>query len=153
MNKQIFKIDSRVLMGVVNSQTLKVDDEIKQGVIDKLKNIIFNDNEDDIDLDYADLRCVVDGSENLYVMNLLVDVSKNLYEQIVDDEIINHKCKDILLSFKAHPDMPSINTAKIVDILIEKIDEDATCIFGNTTDKNMQKDKIEVMVISTSLEG
>ncbi|MEA2099810.1 MAG: hypothetical protein U9P72_06745 [Campylobacterota bacterium] len=144
MKKQICKIENEILINIFDDE--KVDGIEKQNLLDKLKVIIKNGSEDNINIDYADLRCVVDCGEESSILNIETDI-KSLHKQIVDNDIFKPKVKGVLLNFKINSDMALIELAGVVDILNDSIDEDATVIFGIIIDEDIQKNSVDILAV------
>ena len=58
----------------------------------------------------------------------------------------------ILVHFKIHPDYPILQISEAMNTIEEFADEEASVIFGTTTDENIAEDEVYITIIATGFE-
>jgi cell division protein FtsZ len=58
----------------------------------------------------------------------------------------------VLVHFDIHPDYPIMEIGEAMNIVEESADEDASVIFGTTTNENMDIDEVRITIVATGFE-
>jgi cell division protein FtsZ len=58
----------------------------------------------------------------------------------------------VLVHFHIHPDYPILEISKAMDIIEENADEDASVIFGTTTNTNLEQDEVRITIVATGFD-
>jgi cell division protein FtsZ len=58
----------------------------------------------------------------------------------------------VLVHFDIHPDYPIMEIGEAMSIVEESADEDASVIFGTTTNPNMAIDEVKITIVATGFE-
>jgi cell division GTPase FtsZ len=119
-------------------------------IANKLKNIILNNGENSINIDYSDLECVLEESSESYLLNFSVNINeleKQLNHDMISNAIENNKIKNILLNFNLNSKMELLQISNILEIIDILKDEDVSIIFGTTIDENIENDVLEVLAV------
>lgn len=145
-NLQTIKIENNELIRVIENNTVQSTNEI----INKLKSVFLDSGENSINIDYGDLKCIFEDSNESYLLNLNVNMNELQSEwnlNIISNAIENNKIKNILLNFKMNSKMEPIQISKIMEMIEILNDEDASIIFGTIIDENIEDDVIEVLAV------
>ena len=135
-----------------------VDDILAQAV-GGISKVILSRGENDINLDFADVKTVM-GHRGLALMgagyatgtNAAYDAAKAAIESPLLDNISIDGAMGVLVHFDIHPDYPIMEIGEAMSIVEESADEDASVIFGTTTNENMEIDEVKITIIATGFE-
>ena len=58
----------------------------------------------------------------------------------------------VLVHFDIHPNYPIMEIGEAMSIIEESADEDASVIFGTTTNTNMAPDEVRITIVATGFE-
>ena len=124
-----------------------------------ISKVILSHGKNDINLDFSDVKTVM-SHRGLALMgagystgsNAAYDAVKAAIESPLLDNIFIDGARGILAHFDIHPDYPIIEIGEAMSIIEESADEDASIMFGTTTDKNMNIDEVRVTIVATGLE-
>jgi len=58
----------------------------------------------------------------------------------------------VLVHFDIHPDYPIMEIGEAMSIIEESADEDASVIFGTTTNPSMDIDEVKITIVATGFE-
>ncbi len=144
-------------LGIKESFRL-VDDVLSQAV-GGISNVILSHGPNDINLDFADVRTVM-GHRGLALMgagsstgaNAAYDAAKSALESPLLDNISINGAMGVLVHFHIHPDYPILQISEAMDIIEEHADEDASVIFGTTTNADMDPDEVRITIVATGFE-
>jgi cell division protein FtsZ len=84
--------------------------------------------------------------------NAAYDAAKAAIESPLLDNISIDGAMGVLVHFDIHPDYPIMEIGEAMGIVEESADEDASVIFGTTTDPNMEIDEVKITIIATGFE-
>lgn len=84
--------------------------------------------------------------------NAAYDAAKAAIESPLLDNISIDGAMGVLVHFDIHPDYPIMEIGEAMSIVEESADEDASVIFGTTTDINMDPDEVRITIIATGFE-
>ncbi len=84
--------------------------------------------------------------------NAAYDAAKAAIESPLLDNISIDGAMGVLVHFDIHPDYPIMEIGEAMNIIEESADEDASVIFGTTTNKNMEIDEVKITIVATGFE-
>ena len=155
-NERILSIAEKNL-GIKESFKL-VDDILAQAVAG-ISNVIISHSPSDINLDFADVRTVM-SHRGLALMGVGYGTGQNAAYDAANEAISSPLLGDIsikgaqgvLVHFKIHPDYPLFQISEAMSTIEEYADEDASVIFGTTTDASMAEDEVSITIVATGFE-
>jgi cell division protein FtsZ len=135
-----------------------VDDVLSRAVVGA-SGIILGSGENDINLDFADLRTVM-SHRGLALMGMgEAEGEKSAYEAIKSaiespllDNISINGAMGVLVHFSTHPNYPLAEMNDAMEIIREAADPDATIIFGTNTDPEVPDNFVKITLIATGFE-
>ncbi len=140
-------------------ESFKIVDEVLARAVVGTSGIILSSGENDINLDFADLRTVM-SYRGLALMGMgQAQGEKSAYEAIKDaiespllDDISIQGAMGILVHFNLHPNYPLAEVYSAMEIVRDSADNDATIIMGTTTDSSLPEDFVKITLIATGFE-
>ncbi len=155
-NEKLLSIAEKNL-GIKDSFRM-VDDILAQAV-GGISKVILSHGENDINLDFADVKTVM-SHRGLALMgtgyscgtNAAYDAAKAAIESPLLDNISIDGAMGVLVHFDIHPDYPIMEIGEAMSIVEESADEEASVIFGTTTNANMEPDEVRITIIATGFE-
>ena len=155
-NEKLLSIVEKNL-GIKESFRL-VDDVLSQAV-GGISNVILSHGPNDINLDFADVRTVMShrglalmGAGKSIGAGAAHDAAKTALESPLLDNISISGAMGVLVHFHIHPDYPILEISKAMEIVEENADEDASVIFGTTTNPNMEPDEVRITIVATGFD-
>jgi len=155
-NERILSIAEKNL-GVKESFKL-VDDILAQAVAG-ISNVIISHSASDINLDFADVRTVMShrglalmGVGHASGQNAAYDAATEAISSPLLGDISIKGAKGVLVHFKIHPDYPLFQISEAMSTIEEYADEDASVIFGTTTDESLGEDEVGITIVATGFE-
>jgi len=149
--EQIIKIENKRLIRLVKDNVVQSnDDTVSLTILNKLKNIISNDAENNINIDYADLECVLEDSNESYILSVSLNINELQSQwntEIVSDAIEHHKIKNVLLNVTLNSKMEMLQISKIMEMADILVNDDSSVIFGTTIDENIENDVMEIVAV------
>jgi cell division protein FtsZ len=145
-------------LGIKESFKL-VDDVLAQAVGGISKVILSHSENNDINLDFADVKTVM-SHRGLALMgtgyssgaNAAYDAAKSAIESPLLDNISIDGAMGVLVHFDMHPDYPISEINEAMSIIEGSVDPEAEVIFGTTTNLNLEQDEIKITIIATGFE-
>jgi len=140
-------------------ESFKIVDEVLARAVVGTSGIILSSGENDINLDFADLRTVM-SYRGLALMGMgQAQGEKSAYEAIKDaiespllDDISIQGAMGILVHFNLHPNYPLAEVYSAMEIVRDSADNDATIIMGTTTDSSLPEDFVKITLIATGFD-
>jgi len=140
-------------------ESFRMVDDILAQAVGGISKVILSHGENDINLDFADVKTVM-GHRGLALMgagyatgtNAAYDAAKAAIESPLLDNISIDGAMGVLVHFDIHPDYPIMEIGEAMNIVEESADEDASVIFGTTTDKSMDIDEVRITIVATGFE-
>jgi len=140
-------------------ESFKMVDDILAQAVGGISKVILSHGENDINLDFADVKTVMShrglalmGTGYATGTNAAYDAAKAAIESPLLDNISIDGAMGVLVHFDIHPDYPIMEIGEAMSIVEESADEDASVIFGTTTDINMDPDEVRITIIATGFE-
>jgi len=144
-------------LGVKESFRL-VDDILSQAV-SGISNVIISHSASDINLDFADVKTVMShkglalmGVGHATGQNAAYDAAIEAISSPLLGDISINGAQGVLVHFNIHPDYPILQISEAMNTIEEYADEDASVIFGTTTDDSIAEDEVYITIIATGFE-
>lgn len=155
-NERILSIAEKNL-GV--KESFKLVDDILAQAVSGISNVIISHSASDINLDFADVRTVM-SHRGLALMGVGYATGDSAAQDAATEAISSPLLGDIsikgaqgvLVHFKIHPDYPLLQISEAMGTIEEFADEDASVIFGTTTDASMPEDEVGITIVATGFE-
>ncbi len=155
-NERLLSVVEKTL-GVKESFRL-VDDILSQAV-SGISNVIISHSPSDINLDFADVKTVMSykglalmGVGHANGQNAAYDAAIQAISSPLLGDISINGAQGILVHFNIHPDYPILQISEAMNTIEEFADEDASVIFGTTTNENIAEDEVYITIIATGFE-
>jgi cell division protein FtsZ len=140
-------------------ESFRMVDDILAQAVGGISKVILSHGDNDINLDFADVKTVM-GHRGLALMgagyatgtNAAYDAAKAAIESPLLDNISIDGAMGVLVHFDIHPDYPIMEIGEAMNIVEESADEDASVIFGTTTDESMEIDEVRITIVATGFE-
>jgi len=140
-------------------ESFRMVDDILAQAVGGISKVILSHGDNDINLDFADVKTVM-GHRGLALMgtgysagtNAAYDAAKAAIESPLLDNISIDGAMGVLVHFDIHPDYPIMEIGEAMSIVEESADEDASVIFGTTTNPDMAIDEVRITIIATGFE-
>jgi cell division protein FtsZ len=153
------KLLSIVDKGLGLKESFKIVDEVLARAVTGTSGIILSSGDQDINLDFADLRTVM-SYRGLALMGMgqaegeksAYEAIKNAIESPLLDDVSINGAMGILVHFNIHPNYPLIELTSAMEVVKESADGDATIIMGTTTDDTLPADFVKITLIATGFE-
>jgi cell division protein FtsZ len=155
-NEKLTSIIDRKL-GIKDS--FKIVDAVLAQAVTGTSGIILSNGENDINLDFADLKTVM-GHRGMALMGVgehegesaAYEAVKAAIESPLLDNMSINGAMGVLVHFNTHPDFPLAEITEAMDVLEESAHEDADIIFGTSTDVNIPLDYVKITIVATGFE-
>ena len=140
-------------------ESFRMVDDILAQAVGGISKVILSHGDNDINLDFADAKTVM-SHRGLALMgagystgtNAAYDAAKAAIESPLLDNISIDGAMGVLVHFDIHPDYPIMEIGEAMSIVEESADEDASVIFGTTTNENMAVDEVKITIVATGFE-
>lgn len=154
-DKLLSIIDRR--LGLKDS--FKIVDSVLAQAVTGTSGVILSSGENDINLDFADLRTVM-SHRGMALMgvgqhegeNAAYEAIKAAIESPLLDNMSINGAMGILVHFYMHPDFPMMEITEAMDVIEESAHEDADVIWGTSTDASLAIDYVKITIVATGFE-
>lgn len=144
-------------LGIKDS--FKIVDSVLARAVSGTSGVILASGENDINLDFADLRTVM-SHRGLALMgvgeykgdNAAYEAIKNAIESPLLDNMSINGALGVLVHFNMHPEFPFMELSAAMEVVQKSVDESAEVIFGTTTDDSLALDFIRITLVATGFE-
>ncbi|MDM5272022.1 cell division protein FtsZ [Sulfurovum sp. zt1-1] len=140
-------------------ESFRMVDDILAQAVGGISKVILSHGENDINLDFADVKTVMShrglalmGAGYASGKNAAYDAAKAAIESPLLDNISIDGAMGVLVHFDIHPNYPIMEIGEAMSIIEESADEDASVIFGTTTNTNMAPDEVRITIVATGFE-
>jgi len=140
-------------------ESFRMVDDILAQAVGGISKVILSHGDNDINLDFADVKTVMShrglalmGAGYAVGTNAAYDAAKAAIESPLLDNISIDGAMGVLVHFDIHPDYPIMEIGEAMNIIEESADEDASVIFGTTTNANMEIDEVRITIVATGFE-
>ncbi len=154
-DKLLSIIDKRLGM----RESFKIVDSVLAQAVSGTSGVILSHGENDINLDFADLKTVMNhrgmalmGMGEHQGENAAYEAIKAAIESPLLDNMSINGAMGVLVHFHMHPEFPMMEMSEAMEIVHESADGDADVIFGTTTDEAMPIDAIRITLVATGFE-
>ena len=141
-------------------ESFKLVDDILAQAVGGISKVILSHGENDINVDFADVETVMShkglalmGSGYSSGENAAYDATKAAIESPLLDNVSIDGAMGVLVHFDIHPDYPIQEIGEAMNIVDESADEDASVIFGTTTNDSMEIDEVKITIVATGFEN
>jgi len=160
----IIVIPNERLLSVVDKtlgikESFRLVDDILSQAVSGISNVIISHSASDINLDFADVKTVMShkglalmGVGHANGQNAAYDAAMEAISSPLLGDISINGAQGILVHFKTHPNYSIIQVSEAMNSIEEYADEDASVIFGTTTDENIPEDEVFITIIATGFE-
>lgn len=134
----------------------KTIESFLENVIEGILGVIFTSGDNDISLDFTDLKTVM-SHQGIGVSGIGVswgeDAACNAINKAIENANVSIKnASGILVHFTMHPTFDFMKLVDAMDVVHKSVKESADVIFGTTTDETLSSDIIRVSLIATGFE-
>ncbi len=144
-------------LGIKDS--FKVVDDVLAHAVNGMSGIILTYGENDINVDFADVRTVM-SHKGLALMGIgegsgndaACDAIKHAIESPLFDNMSIKGAMGILVHFHINPSYSLIQISEAMGVIGEYASENASVIFGTTTDENVPQDSVRITIVATGFE-
>jgi len=140
-------------------ESFRMVDDILAQAVGGISKVILSHGENDINLDFADVKTVMShrglalmGAGYSVGTNAAYDAAKAAIESPLLDNVSIDGAMGVLVHFDIHPDYPIMEIGEAMMIVEESADEEASVIFGTTTNENMEIDEVKITIVATGFE-
>ncbi|SFV75705.1 Cell division protein FtsZ [hydrothermal vent metagenome] len=160
----IVVIPNDKLLSIVDNKlgfkdAFKIVDSVLAQAVSGTSGIIISSGENDINLDFADLKTVMEhrgmalmGVGEYEGDNAAYEAIKAAIESPLLDNMSINGALGVLVHFNIHPEFPIMEVTQAMDVVEESAHEDADVIFGTTTDKNLPLNYVKITIVATGFE-
>jgi len=160
----IIVIPNERLLSVVDKtlgikESFRLVDDILSQAVSGISNVIISHSASDINLDFADVKTVMShkglalmGVGHANGQNAAYDAAMEAISSPLLGDISINGAQGILVHFKTHPNYSIIQVSEAMNSIEEYADEEASVIFGTTTDENIPEDEVFITIIATGFE-
>lgn len=155
-NDKLLSIIDRKL-GLKDS--FKIVDSVLAQAVSGTSGVILSSGTNDINLDFADLKTVMN-HKGMALMgvgehegdNAAYEAIKSAIESPLLDNMSINGAMGVLVHFSMHPDFPTMEIYSAMEVINESAHEDADIIFGTSTDENIAEDYVKITIVATGFE-
>ena len=140
-------------------ESFRMVDDILSRAVGGISLVVLSCEENDINLDFADVKTVMShrgmalmGVGEFHGESAAIEAIKNAIESPLLDNMAIDGARGVLVHFYIHPDYPLSIISEAMDIIYEGADEEAEVVFGTTTNKEMEIDRVKVTIVATGFE-
>jgi len=155
-NDKLTSIIDRKL-GIKDS--FKIVDSVLAQAVSGTAGIILSNGENDINLDFADLKTVMShrgmalmGVGEYEGENAAYEAIKAAIESPLLDNMSINGAMGVLVHFNIHPDFPFMEMSEAMIVVEESAHDEASVIWGTTTDESLPLDYVKITIVATGFE-
>ncbi|PAF48236.1 cell division protein FtsZ [Helicobacter sp. 12S02232-10] len=160
----IVVIPNEKLLSIVSKnagikESFKEVDSILARAVNGISGVILNHGENDINVDFADLKTVMDhkglalmGTGESSGESSALEAVKNAIESPLFDNLSINGAMGVLVNFEINPNYPLLEISDAMGLIEEAANEDANIIFGTRTIADLPLDQVRVTIIATGFE-
>lgn len=140
-------------------ESFRLVDNILSQAVGGISNVILSHGENDINLDFADVKTVM-SHKGMALMGVgesngsgaAMEAAKIAMESPLLNDISINGAMGILVHFHIHPQYPMLEMSDAMETIELNADEDANVIFGTTTDEDLEIDEVKLTIIATGFD-
>ncbi|SHO80503.1 Cell division protein FtsZ [hydrothermal vent metagenome] len=141
-------------------ESFRLVDDILSQAVGGISNVILSHGENDINLDFADVKTVM-SHKGMALMGVghsegsgaAINAAKMAMESPLLNDVSINGAMGILVHFHINPEYPMLEMSDAMETIEENADEDANVIFGTTTDESLPIDAVQLTIIATGFEA
>ena len=154
-DKLLSVIDKK--LGVKDS--FKIVDSVLAQAVSGTSGVILSSGESDINLDFADLQTVM-SHKGMALMgvgeyegeNAAYEAIKAAIESPLLDNMSINGAMGVLVHFKINPNFGLMEISEAMEVVNESAHEEASVIFGTSTDESLPEDYVKITIVATGFE-
>ena len=155
-NDKLLSIIDRKL-GLKDS--FKIVDSVLAQAVSGTSGVILSSGTNDINLDFADLKTVMN-HRGMALMgvgehegdNAAYEAIKSAIESPLLDNMSINGAMGVLVHFTMHPDFPIMEIYEAMNVINDSADDEADIIFGTSTNEDIAENYIKITIIATGFE-
>jgi len=151
-NNSIFKIIDKK---IGHKEALNEVNEILKKTLKAIINIVFNYNENDINVDFNDLRTILGHKGKGIFTYSKGNTAKEAIENVLNNKLFEYinleKANGILVNFTLNEKYPLTEIEEAMNFIYEHANENTDIIFGTYTNNDIKE--VEVAVIITGINN
>ncbi len=160
----IVVIPNDKLMSIIDRRlglkdSFKIVDSVLAQAVSGTAGIILSNGENDINLDFADLKTVMD-HKGMALMgvgehegeNAAYEAIKAAIESPLLDNMSINGAMGVLVHFKIHPEFSFMEMSEAMIVVQESAHDEASVIWGTTTDESLPLDYVKITIVATGFE-
>ncbi|MEA1917709.1 MAG: cell division protein FtsZ [Campylobacterota bacterium] len=140
-------------------ESFKMVDSILAQAVSGTSGLILSHGENDINLDFADLKTVMN-HRGMALMGVgehqgesaAYEAIKSAIESPLLDNMSINGAMGVLVHFSIHPDFSLLDISEAMEVVHDSADEEAEVIFGTTTDETIPTDFVRITLVATGFE-
>lgn len=140
-------------------ESFKIVDAVLAQAVSGTSGVILSSGDNDINLDFADLKTVMD-HKGMALMgvgehegdNAAYEAIKSAIESPLLDNMSINGAMGILVHFNMHPEFPIMEINDAMTVVNESADDEADIIFGTSTDESLNPEYVKITIIATGFE-
>ncbi|MDY0116938.1 MAG: cell division protein FtsZ [Sulfurimonadaceae bacterium] len=140
-------------------ESFKIVDGVLAQAVSGTSGVILASGDNDINLDFADLKTVMNhkgmalmGVGEFEGENAAYEAIKAAIESPLLDNMSINGARGVLVHFKMHPDFPMMEISEAMDVVNESAHDEADVIWGTSTDYNIPENFIKITIVATGFE-
>jgi len=140
-------------------ESFAIVDSVLAQAVSGTSGVILSHGENDINLDFADLRTVMShrgmalmGMGEFTGENAAYEAIKIAIESPLLDNVSISGAMGVLVHFQMHPDFSMMELSDAMEVVHESADEDAEVIFGTTSDATLPTEFVRITLVATGFE-
>ena len=137
----------------------KIVDAVLSQAVSGTSGVILSSGESDINLDFADLQTVM-SHKGMALMgvgeyegeNAAYEAIKAAIESPLLDNMSINGAMGVLVHFSVNPNFPIFEMSEAMEVVNESAHEDASVIFGTSTDEKLPENYVKITIVATGFE-
>lgn len=137
----------------------KIVDGVLAQAVSGTSGVILSSGEQDINLDFADLQTVM-SHRGMALMgvgeyegdNAAYEAIKAAIESPLLDNMSINGAMGVLVHFSVNPNFPIFEMSEAMEVVNESAHEDASVIFGTSTDESLSEEYVKITIVATGFE-
>ena len=161
----IVVIPNQKLLSIVDKnlgikESFKLVDDVLARAVGGMSAVVLAHGANDINLDFADVQTIM-SHKGMAILGVgeaegddsAVEAVKNAIESPLLDNLSINGAMGVLVHFHMHPNFPITQIDAAMGIVQDSAEEDATIIFGTTTNENFGESEVKITIVATGFEN
>jgi cell division protein FtsZ len=154
-NDKLINLDDNKTLGFKTAFSMV--DEILASAVYSLTNIIVDNSENNINLDFADVSTIMRHKGKSLMAIGKGTNCKNAIENAINSPLLENfnidGARGILVNFKVHPNISILEISQGMDLITKRIDPNADIIFGTIYEENLKENETQVTIVATGFNN